>query len=98
MTSLNHRFRIAAIVFLLVMVSSVSAQDYRGKVQGTVSDEAGAALAGAGVVLRNTQTGVEVTRQSDTNGHYIFDFVELGGKPGQHVAQGTEIAHPLESQ
>jgi hypothetical protein len=81
MTSLNHRFGIAAIVVLLVLVSSVSAQDYRGKVQGTVSDEAGAALPGANVVLRNTQTGAEVTRQADSDGHYIFDFVE----PGQYI-------------
>ena len=81
MTSLTHRFGIAAIAFLFVLVSSVSAQDYRGKVQGTVSDEAGAALPGASVVLRNTQTGAEVTRQSDTDGHYIFDFVE----PGQYI-------------
>ena len=81
MTSLNYRFGIAVIAFLFLMVSSVAAQDYRGKVQGTVTDEAGAAIPGASVVLRNTQTGVDVTRQSDGDGHYIFDFVE----PGQYI-------------
>jgi hypothetical protein len=81
MTSLTHRFGIAAIAFLFVLVSSVSAQDYRGKVQGTVADDAGAAIPGASVVLRNTQTGAEVTRQADSDGHYIFDFVE----PGQYI-------------
>jgi hypothetical protein len=78
MASLNYRFGIAVIAFLLLMVSSVAAQDYRGKVQGNVTDEAGAAIPGASVVLRNTQTGVEVTRQSNGDGHYIFDFVEPG--------------------
>jgi hypothetical protein len=81
MTSLKFRFGIAAIAFLLLMVSSVAAQDYRGKVQGAVTDENGAAIAGAHIVLRNVQTGVESTRESNDNGHYIFDFVE----PGDYV-------------
>ncbi len=33
MTSLNYRFGIAVIVLLFVMLSPVTAQDYRGKVQ-----------------------------------------------------------------
>src|SRR6476620_4535136 len=81
MTSLNYRFGVAAIALFLLTVSSVAAQDYRGKVQGSVTDEAGAAIPGAQVVLRNTLTGVDVTRQSDGDGHYIFDFVE----PGEYI-------------
>jgi hypothetical protein len=81
MTSSNYRLGVAVIALLLLMLSSVAAQDYRGKVQGTISDEAGAAIPGANVVLRNTQTGVEVTRQTNSDGHYIFDFVE----PGQYI-------------
>ena len=81
MTSLNYRSGIAVIGVLLLLVSSVAAQDYRGKVQGSVTDEAGASVPGAQVVLRNTQTGVDVTRQSDEDGHYIFDFVE----PGEYI-------------
>lgn len=75
MTSLNYRSGIAVIALLLLLGFSV-AQDYRGKVQGSVTDEAGASVPGAQVVLRDTQTGVDVTRQSDDDGHYIFDFVE----------------------
>jgi hypothetical protein len=81
MTSLNYRFGVAAIALLLIIVSSVAGQDYRGKVQGSVTDEAGASVPGAQVVLRNTQTGVDVTRQSNDDGHYIFDFVE----PGEYI-------------
>lgn len=81
MTSSNYRFGIVVIAFLFLMVSSVAAQDYRGKVQGTITDEVGATIPGASVVLRNTQTAVDVTRQSDSDGHYIFDFVE----PGQYI-------------
>jgi hypothetical protein len=81
MTALIHRLSSAAIALLFVFVVSVVAQDYRGKVQGTVSDENGGAIAGANVVLRNVLTGAEVTRQSNDDGHYIFDFVE----PGQYI-------------
>jgi hypothetical protein len=78
MASLNYRFGIAVVAFLLVVVCSVGAQDYRGKVQGTVTDENGGAIPGANVLLRNVKTGVESTRASDSNGHYVFDFVEPG--------------------
>lgn len=40
MTSLKYRFGIAVIAFLFLMVSPAAAQDYRGKVQGNVTDEA----------------------------------------------------------
>lgn len=72
------RWTISLIALLLAMASIVVAQDYRGKLQGTVTDEAHAAIAGAHVVLRNIKTGVESSRQSDSNGHFIFDFVDPG--------------------
>src|SRR5258708_15655980 len=75
----GSRFVIAVLFF--VMASVVAAQDYRGKVQGSITDENGAAIPGAHVVLRNTKTGVEVTRAADNDGHYIFDFVD----PGDYV-------------
>src|SRR5262245_63091001 len=64
--------------FFLAFGSLVSAQDDRGKVKGSVRDENGGAIVGAQVVLRNTKTGVEVTRQSDSEGRFVFDFVEPG--------------------
>lgn len=57
MTSLNYRSGITVFGLLLLLVSSVAAQDYRGKVQGSVTDEAGASVPGAQVVLRNTPDG-----------------------------------------
>ncbi len=58
--------------------SFAAAQDYRGKVQGTVADANDAVIAGAQVVLHNNQTGVDVTRQSNDEGNYRFDFVDPG--------------------
>ncbi|HQR31957.1 MAG TPA: carboxypeptidase-like regulatory domain-containing protein [Blastocatellia bacterium] len=63
---------------ILSLTSLTTAQDYRAKVQGVVSDTNQAALAGAKVTLRNIGTGVEVTRQTNSDGHYLFDFVESG--------------------
>ena len=72
------RLGITLIVVFLAAPSLVVAQDYRGKVQGTIADPTGSAVAGARVVLHNDETGVEVPRQTDSDGHYIFDFVDPG--------------------
>ena len=77
MTSSIYRFSLAAFL-VLTAFALASAQDYRGKVQGAITDENGAAVPGAHVVLRNVATGVEVARQTNDDGHYIFDFVEPG--------------------
>jgi hypothetical protein len=81
MTFSKFRFCLASLAVLLLTASFVVAQDYRGKVQGVVTDENGGAIPGAQVVLRNVKTGVEASRAADDNGHYIFDFVE----PGEYV-------------
>src|SRR5258708_38593911 len=81
MISSKCGLRLAVVTLFFVMASLVAAQDYRGKVQGSVTDENGGAIPGAHVVLRNTKTGVEVNRAADNDGHYIFDFVD----PGDYV-------------
>src|SRR3989440_830725 len=78
MTSSKHRFFFAALVLVFLCASLVVAQDYRGKVQGAITDENEAAVPGAHVVLRNINTGVEVARETNDEGRYVFDFVEPG--------------------
>ena len=63
---------------LLILAVAAQAQDYRAKVQGIVTDTNKAALAGAKVTLKNIGTGIEVRRQTNADGNYIFDFVESG--------------------
>jgi len=53
-------------------------QDYRSRVQGTVTDSSGAAIVAANVTLQNTDTGVEAVRTTNEAGHYLFDLVEPG--------------------
>lgn len=64
--------------FVVLFGTISSAQDYRGKVQGVVSDPSKAAVAGAKVTLKNVNTGVENVKETDADGVYSFDFVAPG--------------------
>ncbi|MGH9719955.1 MAG: carboxypeptidase regulatory-like domain-containing protein, partial [Bryobacteraceae bacterium] len=68
--------RVSLLVFVLAIVAA--AQDYRGRVQGMVSDSTDAVVTGAAVRLRNVDTGVEVIRQTNVYGRYLLDLVEPG--------------------
>ncbi len=67
-----------AVIGLLMLAPIAAAQEYRGRVQGTVTDQSQGALPGATVTLTNTATGVAVTRPTNAEGRYIFDFVDPG--------------------
>jgi len=64
--------------FVAILIATASGQEYRGRVQGLVSDTTDAVAAGAAVQLRNVNTGVQVVRQTDPYGRYLFDLVEPG--------------------
>lgn len=66
------------VALVLAAAWPAGAQDYRARVQGTVVDTSQAVLPGATVTLLNEATGVAVTRPTNAEGHYIFDFVEPG--------------------
>ena len=69
----------SAILSLVALATGISvAQEYRGRVQGNVSDPSHAAVADAKVSLKNINTGIESSRQTDSTGHYLFDFVQPG--------------------
>jgi hypothetical protein len=68
----------AALLCFSAFTDFASAQDYRAKVQGLVTDSSGAAVPGANMTLRNTGTGVDTVRTTDETGRYIFDFVQPG--------------------
>jgi hypothetical protein len=67
-------------VALLAILAGVPAlaQTYRGQVRGFITDQTGAALAGATVELLNVNTGVSTTKESDDAGQYVFDYIEPG--------------------
>ncbi|MBL8236079.1 MAG: carboxypeptidase regulatory-like domain-containing protein [Bryobacterales bacterium] len=64
---------------LLALAGGLCAQEYRGRVQGVVTDGTQAAISGATVTLSNLDTGVASTRLTSEQGRYLFDLV-LPGK------------------
>jgi hypothetical protein len=68
--------RLLATILLLSLAAL--AQDYRGRVQGTVTDATDAVVSGAKVTLRNVNKGIETVRDSNASGQFLFDFVEPG--------------------
>jgi hypothetical protein len=57
---------------------SVFAQDTRARVQGLITDSTQAVIAGATVSLKNDNTGVQATQQTNQGGVYLFDYVLPG--------------------
>jgi len=68
----------SAVWLLAAFASSLTAQDYRAKLQGVVRDPAQAVVVGAKVALTNVNTGNSAVKQTESDGHYIFDFVDPG--------------------
>lgn len=68
----------ACLLALVLTTAPVAAQDYRAKVQGTVSDASQAVIPSVKVTLTNENTGVSATRETNPQGQFVFDFVEPG--------------------
>ena len=81
----RRRMRNRNVVTLFVMAalallfgSAALAQTYRAQITGLVTDTSGGNVPGATVTLSNVNTGVNATKQTDTSGVYVFDYVEPG--------------------
>lgn len=76
---MTSRYRwLWAVAATLLLAMPVLAQEYRGRVQGSLTDETTLAVPGAQVTLRNDATGVSVTRTTGPEGRYLFDYVDPG--------------------
>ena len=64
----------------LILCTSLTAraQVTSADVRGTITDEQGAAVAGADVTIRNAQTGLAREMKSGTDGTYSFTELPLG--------------------
>jgi hypothetical protein len=67
---------LALLVGVMSIATLATGQEFRGRVQGKVTDSTNAVVTDAKVVLKNDGTGVEVSRKSDSNGGYLFDYVD----------------------
>ena len=71
------RASLAVLASFFVAIAAYG-QDYRSRIQGTVTDPSNAIIANAGVTLVNVNTGVVAVHQSNEAGRYLFDLVEPG--------------------
>ena len=66
------------LVSLLSLAPALLAQEFRGAISGAVTDPSGALVAGASVLVVETQTGTRVQAVSDTGGQYTAPFLLPG--------------------
>ena len=69
---------LSGAVSLLLLTVTAFAQDYRGRIEGVVTDPSQAVIAGATVTLVNVNTGVQTVRQTSPTGLYLFDLLDPG--------------------
>src|ERR1700687_5075276 len=89
----NHKgegFVVLRALFCLVVLAiglspAVRAQDVKGNIRGTVTDEQGAAVVGAEVIVNDPATGF--SRRATTGGDGVYNFPDLPlGSFNLHVA------------
>ena len=77
LTKLIAFVRWSALGCLLLLLPSCYAQ-FNSSVEGTVTDQSGAAVANARVVLHSTQTGIDLSTMTQSTGLYRFNAVGPG--------------------
>ncbi len=85
----GHSFR--SIACMLALLTPAMGQEYRGRVQGVVTDPSEAAVPGAKVTLANQNTGVSAAAETDARGRYVFDLVMPGAYDLRAEAAGFEV-------
>jgi len=82
----------AMIIFLLVGVSSVTAQTSKGFVTGVVEDQNGASIPNAAIKITNITTGVVRDTVADSSGSFRLDAVDPGIYTLEATAPGFKTA------
>jgi hypothetical protein len=80
----------AFFAFMTLMVCSLSAQESRATLSGTVFDPSHATIVGATLRLTNLATGVSASANSNGDGQYRFLFVDPGNYTLSVEAKGFE--------
>jgi outer membrane receptor protein involved in Fe transport len=95
---------LVCLVFLLLASTHVSAQTFRGTILGTVTDSSGAAVPGATVTIKNTDTGLIRTVTTSDDGSYAVPELPLGNytitveKPGFKAGVVTAVKVDVSSE
>src|SRR5215213_5604394 len=85
-------FAVFAAFLFTFFAMSVSAQEFRGTITGTVNDPNGAVVAGASVVVRNTETNISNTVTTNESGSYTVRFLVPGTYTITATSQGFKTS------
>jgi hypothetical protein len=64
------------VLFVFFSAAAILGQNYRGRIEGLVTDQSGAVVVGATVTLINVGTNIQTVRQSSGTGMYLFDLLD----------------------
>src|SRR5262245_470780 len=81
-------------VFMLSIATTAVAQEATASLAGSVTDPAGASLAGAFVTVTNTRTKEVLTFDADADGRFAFEKLE----PGPYVVEARAAAFAATSR
>ncbi len=69
---------LGCVVVILLLGATIAAQTFRGAINGTVTDQSGAVVAGANVRATNIGTAVSITSVTTSDGQFAFQDLPLG--------------------
>ena len=75
---MTRRFSLSIFSLLFLFTTLSFAQDYRGRVEGIVTDQTKSVIAGSTVTLSNVNTGIKIIHKTSDTGLYLFDLVDPG--------------------
>jgi hypothetical protein len=84
--------RSALAAILLLISNACLAQDFRGSLEGSVKDAAGAGIAAANVVVQLAGSSLERKTITDRNGEFRVDSLQPGDYTVSIAAQGLTAA------
>jgi len=83
---------ITSAIFFFVLTASLTAQTFRGGIQGTVTDSSGAVVSGADISVTNPATGLSRTTKTDATGNYFVSELPIGSYDVTVKAKGFRVA------
>src|ERR1700747_3004157 len=73
-----ERYAVLCLLLLALSASLLRAQTFRGTLRGTVADATGAVVPGAAITVKNMDTGVARTTQSNSDGEFTVPELPIG--------------------
>jgi outer membrane receptor protein involved in Fe transport len=90
---MRHSRTVFSFVFILLLFSiSLTAQTFRGSIQGTVTDSSGAVIPEAQVTVKNVDTGLERKVTTDQTGFFVARELPIGNYQVTVEKQGFQRA------